>query len=286
MSAIVHLEVLDPAGGAQGTVAARPVAWFGSAAELARASLAQRGELPAGFETFTCVQMNEFYLAHGVEMALDYAAALQREAGLIKRENAVVRPSTDSDNEGASRSVDTDDGPGEHARSLAADPALQALLRRGRRGIAAAAITGNVSALDFWKGFCEALNDLTKGVGARAAEIDAASGECDQQTGLEAAVASLPECTKRLTLADVQQLLAAHGVKLTPDRVPNVDIGSGLVLEHRVLAGLQPNDEHPIARVDARDYSNGHLSSPSTCNSASLVELENATLATAEGRVV
>ena len=125
MSAVVHLEVFDPTGVAQGTVAARHVKTFGSAAELARATLAQRRDLPAGFESFTCVQMNEFYLSHRVEMSLDYAATLQREAGLIQRENAVIGAATNSDNEGAGTAVDADDSAGKHASSLAANPATR-----------------------------------------------------------------------------------------------------------------------------------------------------------------
>jgi len=117
---VVHLEVTDAKGEPQGTIAARPIAHFGSAAELARASLAQRGELPAGFESFTCEQMHQFYVSHGVEMTLEYAAALQREARLTKHENTVVRPGADADHEGAALAVDTDDGAGKHAASLRA----------------------------------------------------------------------------------------------------------------------------------------------------------------------
>lgn len=115
---VVHLEITDAKGAPQGTISARPMAHFGSAAELARSSLAQRGELPAGFESFTCEQMHQFYVSHGVEMALEYAAALQREARLIQHENTVVRPGADADHEGADLAVDTDDGAGKHAASL------------------------------------------------------------------------------------------------------------------------------------------------------------------------
>lgn len=134
---------------------------------------------------------------------------------------------------------------------------VAAIHSRGRRGIVATAFTNNAAALEFWKGYTEAARDLTNGVGALAAAKDELTSG-DPQTGLQTAGACLPESTKGLTLIHVRQLLAAQGVEVTTDAVPHADLSAGEVLEHNVIARVDGDDEHPVARVHMRHCSDGH----------------------------
>ena len=158
----------------------------------------------------------------------------------------------------------------------------QALLRRGRSGIAGTAFTNNAAALEFWKGYTEAARDLIHGIGALAeAKDELASG--DPQTSLQAAGACLPERTKGLTLAQVRQLLTAQGFEVTMDAITHTDLRAGEVLEHNVVPRVDGDDEHPVARVHMRHCSDGHgLSSPNQ-SEASLDHSEPRTPVAQEG---
>ena len=159
----------------------------------------------------------------------------------------------------------------------------QALLKRGRRGIVSAAITNNATTLEFWKGFTEAARDVSTGLSALAAAKDVLLAESDQQTGLKAAITGLPESTKRLTLPDVRQILAAHGIEITLDGVPHDDLCAGEVLERRVLPRIDGNDEHPVAGVHMRHCSSGHSHLSPIFNDASLDDAAHAKTAATQG---
>ena len=149
----------------------------------------------------------------------------------------------------------------------------QALLRRGRSGIAGTAFTNNAEALEFWKGYTEAARDLMNGIGALAAAKDELTSS-GAQTLLQTAGACLPERTKSLTLAHVRQILTAQGIEISTDAVPHVDLSAGEVLESNVVPRVDCDDEHPVARVHMRHSSDGHGLSSTNQGAASLEHSE------------
>ena len=126
-----------------------------------------------------------------------------------------------------------------------------AIKRRARIGIVVAALDDNESHLQFWVGVDDAAQALINGSAARMAEKDAQTLPNQEQTSLQAAAAALPVCVKNLTMAEVQQLLAAQGFKAPADLVAHRDIGAGQVFKNdevALIADLQ--DEHAQARAD------------------------------------
>lgn len=133
------------------------------------------------------------------------------------------------------------------------DTATQAhaLLRRARRGILIAAINGVGDRFHFWQGAASAAEDIINGYALRMAVNDARKLADQEQASLETAWAALPVSVKHLTMADVQQLLAAQGIESAADLVAHRDIGAGQVLKNDEVAPIaELQDEHAQARAD------------------------------------
>lgn len=132
-----------------------------------------------------------------------------------------------------------------------------ALRRRARIGIAFAAACNNQAGFDFWQGYAAAASDLLDGKSADMARRDA--GLANQpQTRHEAAGAALPKSTKNLTLAQVRQILATQRAEVAADAVPDIDFGAREVLKDDMVAGVDGNDEHAVARVHMGDGADAH----------------------------
>lgn len=138
--------------------------------------------------------------------------------------------------------------------------AATALQRRARLGIVAAAAANNPYNLRYWQGCAGAAADMLNGRADQMAAKDAAASSANQpQTGLQAAVAALPERAEQLTMAEVQQILTAQGVEIASDLVAELDIRTGEVFKHRELPGIvDTHDEHAATRVEMGHCACGH----------------------------
>lgn len=149
------------------------------------------------------------------------------------------------------------------------DPAAQALLRRARRGILFSAINGAPDRFHFWQGVASAAQDIINGYALRMAANDASNLSDQEQTSLEAAWAALPVGVKHLTMADVQQLLAAQGIESAADLVAHHDIGAGQALKNNEVAPIaQLQDEHAQARADVGNGTGLHCMASSAGKAA------------------
>ena len=136
-------------------------------------------------------------------------------------------------------------------QTTTAQAEAHALLGRARRGILISAINGAGDRFYFWQGAASAAEDIINGNASRMAANDAKNLSDQEQTSLEAAWAALPVGVKHLTMADVQQLLAAQGIESAADLVAHRDIGAGQVLKNNEVAPItQLQDEHAQARAD------------------------------------
>lgn len=126
-----------------------------------------------------------------------------------------------------------------------------ALQARAQAGLLAAALDGNPARFAFFSGQLSFARNLGNGTGERLAAKDAAlaaSGD-HAQTSLERAWAALPVGAEKLTMAQVQQLLTAQGIKVAFDGVAGVDIDPVEQFEHG-KATAKLNDEHAAPAVD------------------------------------
>lgn len=139
----------------------------------------------------------------------------------------------------------------DHASGVSFGTEAAAMQARAQAGLLAAALDGNAVRFAFFSGQLSFARNLTNGTGKRLAAKDAAraaSGD-HAQTHLERAWTALPEGAEKLTMAQVQQLLAAQGIKGTPDGVAGLDVDAVEQFENGE-ATAKPNDEHTAAAVD------------------------------------
>jgi hypothetical protein len=109
--------------------------------------------------------------------------------------------------------------PLEGGRSIAVAEVV-ALQNRALLGLLVAAQLGRPGAFLFWRGSINALRALTKPEGCTwFAQLDEKTLGYDPPTYLKAAWASLPDRTESRTMAEVQEILLAAGVELTPQPV-------------------------------------------------------------------
>lgn len=80
--------------------------------------LGNQARLPDHFETFTAVQVYDYFLQHGVECTLDFAAQLQRDLAAQKFKDGELGACTEAHNKKALGSVQGDDGSGVHGGSV------------------------------------------------------------------------------------------------------------------------------------------------------------------------
>lgn len=84
--------------------------------------LGNQARLPDHFETFTAVQVHDYFLQHGVECTLDFAAQLQRDLAAQKLEDSELGARAQAHNEKALGAVQGDNGSGAHAGSVGTTP--------------------------------------------------------------------------------------------------------------------------------------------------------------------
>lgn len=84
--------------------------------------LGNQARLPDHFETFTAVQVHDYFLQHGVECTLDFAAQLQRDLAAQKLEDSELGARAQAHNEKALGAVQGDNGSGVHAGSVGTTP--------------------------------------------------------------------------------------------------------------------------------------------------------------------
>lgn len=107
----------------------------------------------------------------------------------------------------------------DHASGVGFGTEAAAMQARAQAGLLAAALDGNAVRFAFFSGQLSFARSLTNGTGKRLAAKDAAraaSGD-HAQTHLERAWTALPVGAEKLTMAQVQQLLAAQGIKVGSD---------------------------------------------------------------------
>jgi hypothetical protein len=127
---------------------------------------------------------------------------------------------------------------------------VQALSDRAKTGMLIAAEQGRSEGFHFWRGNLAALQSMTTGYGVGFAKSDRLLGGYQAPTDLKAAWAALPERAEKLTMAEVQQILAAQGVQVAAQPVANGDVNAGQQLENSAVATVNLHDEHAPAVVD------------------------------------
>lgn len=144
-----------------------------------------------------------------------------------------------------------------------------ALQRRARRGILFSAINGAADRFHFWQGVASAAEDMINGNALRMAANDADASADQEQASLETAWAALSIGVKHLTMAEVQQLLAAQGIESAADLVAHRDIGAGQVLKNDEVAPIANlQDEHTQARADVSNGTGLHCMASSAGDAA------------------
>lgn len=168
---------------------------------------------------------------------------------------------------------------------MTAAPTLQTHIAALIKRASAAALIGDGNS-SFWRGYAKGLEDLLYGIGALAAAKDAAKlPESHPQAVLQAAGACLTKRAESIAITQVDQVLAPEGVEVAANPVGHAHIGAGEVLKHRVVAGINGDDKHSIARIDMRDGSNSHGCYPPSESAASLEHTDLPVLL-AEGSIV
>lgn len=130
-----------------------------------------------------------------------------------------------------------------------------AMLRRARAGVAMAGVMNDEAKLCFWQGVGDAAVALIDGVAERLAVKDSQLSQ-QEQTGLLAAAAALPERLKDLSMADVQKVLTAHRVELaahasaSPGRA---DSAHGVFHEGRFGPTNAAAEHHPVDPQVSKD---------------------------------
>lgn len=134
---------------------------------------------------------------------------------------------------------------------VTADAEVLALRNRAHTGLACAAFVAGWKREEqhvFWQGYAKALRDLTRGMGAKLAQRDQASGAYQAPTVLQAAIAVLGDDIEHLTRAEILERVAAAGVKRPFHDVPGLDATTGHFVDGAV-ASLDPNHEEVTNHV-------------------------------------
>lgn len=131
---------------------------------------------------------------------------------------------------------------------------VQALLNRAITGLLYAASINAPLRVEYWRGNIKGLRDLLTGDGAEcAARKDALSGAYQPPACFEAAWAALPENVEDLSLAQMQQFLAAHRIEVATDPVAHRHLEAVQQLKGSEVPALDLDDEHAPAGVDVGD---------------------------------
>lgn len=128
--------------------------------------------------------------------------------------------------------------------------ALDALTQRAKTGFVYAAMAGNERTCNFFAGQLKFASDLASGAGNKLAAMDAARSGYEHPAGFEAAWAALPVGAEKLSMAEVQQILAAQGFQVAADAVAGVDVNATEHLKNSKVATVNLDDEHTALAVD------------------------------------
>lgn len=135
---------------------------------------------------------------------------------------------------------------------------LTALLSRAHCGMLIAALADRSDSFVAWRAYAKALTDLQNGKGLALATKDSKSGGYEPAGCLKAAWPGLPIGIELLTLANVQQFLAAQGVQISAETVPALQLDAAQQLDGNTVAVIHPDHEHAPAVVDVNDGASGH----------------------------
>lgn len=153
---------------------------------------------------------------------------------------------------------------------------LEALRQRAVAGMLHCAQTQQHGWFLFWQGYTKALSDALAGAGQAVAAKDAPSGY-EPPAHLKAAWAALPECVEALTIADVQQLLAAQGIEVATESVTDLNVLRRQELKNTEVAAVHLDDEHAAAVVNGDDGTGLHGDPPEkACDPGMVVRSEAA----------
>lgn len=147
---------------------------------------------------------------------------------------------------------------------------LEALRQRAVAGMLHCAQTQQHGWFVFWQGYTKALSDALAGAGQAMAAKDAPSGY-EPPAHLKAAWAALPECVEALTIAEVQQLLAAQGIEVATESVTDLNVLRGQELKDAEVTAVHLDDEHAAAVVDGDDGTGLHGGLPGKACDAGMV---------------
>jgi hypothetical protein len=134
-----------------------------------------------------------------------------------------------------------------HAGEIWAE--VDSALRRARVGAMVAACMNKPTGYAFWAGVDHALQALKAGSWAALARKDRLQPH-QVPRRFEAAFAALPNGLESLGMAEMQQLLRAHGVEVAGDEVAGLQVNSTDQLEHGVSPAGQPHLEQAVQAVD------------------------------------
>lgn len=136
---------------------------------------------------------------------------------------------------------------------------VEASLNRAKQLVLTQAWLGKAVGLRFAQGALSELNALLHSTGPTfAANQDDSFGGYQPLAGFEAAWACFPIDAKNLSLAEVQQFLALHGVELSCDAFANMQNDGVTKFKGREVAPVNLNNEHGAARTDLNDGAGLH----------------------------
>lgn len=137
---------------------------------------------------------------------------------------------------------------------------VERMLQRGRTRMVQAVLyqseIGNPQKMfDHWKGFASCAACLLSDAASVMALHDQAS---QPQSGVQAALARLPDHCERLSFAAMESLMRAQGVDFAPDAVANSNVDAVVQLKDAVSMVVMFDDKHAVAGVDVQDGGRVH----------------------------
>lgn len=136
---------------------------------------------------------------------------------------------------------------------------VTALLNRSKSLLLTQAWLNKPLGVAFAQGSINAYKAMQGSCGAFCARRDAASeGGYSVCAIFQAAWPALPIDIEYLSMADVQDFLASHGVKLAADTVANTNIDGVDQLQDHIVAAVDVDDKHDVARADVCDGAGCH----------------------------
>lgn len=138
-------------------------------------------------------------------------------------------------------------------------PAVTALLNRSKSLLLTQAWLNKPEGVARAQGAINTLKALQGNAAQMAANKDAASeGGYQVCAVFQAAWPALPVDIEYLSMAQVQDFLALHGIKLAADTVANTNIDGVNQLQDHIVAAVDVYDKHDVAPADVGDGTGCH----------------------------